>query len=469
MFPSAPAFDPTASRVSDPPESNQPSAIGAAPSRKENSAWWVTPISTVYVIGLLTVVVHTAAVLFWMRRLRKAGKKLSAEQEYVRVVAARAAAEMNVRRQVEILLSEQLTVPVVCGWFRPAILLPSDAATWSSSHLRSVFLHEMAHLKRRDELTTTFARLSVAWQWFNPLAWMVLKRCNSERERACDDLVLAAGVPATDYADHLVLAAKSAATRWLLPAGVAMDRTSDIEARLSDILDSTRNRKRMTLGSTLLLGLAVVLLITPLASLTARQQGFENVSVALAEEVAIRNTLKEFYLALNRGDDFISVRTRFLSEGYFDSAELTLENREPHEWDDIRKQMTLALHQRQIPFRPAASAAIVGMSADGEKRLVTLVLNVANQDSASQSTWFLRNLEHTIEMVQEGGAWRISRFSGGVTLLQMDTHRADGPTFLLWVEDRNPQTTPLGAFAFPIAPSPSRRLDKTTLTIGLET
>ncbi|MCX6834494.1 MAG: M56 family metallopeptidase, partial [candidate division Zixibacteria bacterium] len=237
MFPSAPAFDPTASRISDPPESNQPSAISAAPSRKENSAWWVTPVSTAYVFGLLIVITHTAAVLFWTRRLRRAAKKLSAEQKYVRVDAARAAAEMNVRRQVEILFSEKLTVPVVCGWFRPAILLPSDATTWSSSHLRSVFLHEMAHLKRRDELTTTFARLSIAWQWFNPLVWLVLERCNSERERACDDLVLTAGVPATDYADHLVVSARSAATRWLRPAGVAMDRTSDIEARLSDILD----------------------------------------------------------------------------------------------------------------------------------------------------------------------------------------------------------------------------------------
>ena len=48
-------------------------------------------------------------------------------------------------------------------------------------------------MKRRDCLTHVIAQLACALYWFNPLAWIAARHVRTERERACDDLVLACG------------------------------------------------------------------------------------------------------------------------------------------------------------------------------------------------------------------------------------------------------------------------------------
>jgi len=105
-------------------------------------------------------------------------------------------------RNVRFLRGAAGTMPMAWGIVNPAVLMPADADEWPVERLRIVLLHELAHVSRRDCLTHLLAQAACAVYWFHPLAWMAARRARNERERACDDLVLAAGTRGSDYAEE---------------------------------------------------------------------------------------------------------------------------------------------------------------------------------------------------------------------------------------------------------------------------
>lgn len=139
--------------------------------------------------------------------------------------------------------------PMVSGFWRPCIVVPRHAASWPDDRRHVVLLHELAHIKRRDCLTQLVAQIVCGVYWFNPLVWIAARELRRERERACDDFVLAAGTRGSEYADHLLEIAQAATPSRLTPlmaTGAAMARRSQLEGRLMAILDPAIRRSSTT-------------------------------------------------------------------------------------------------------------------------------------------------------------------------------------------------------------------------------
>jgi uncharacterized protein (TIGR03435 family) len=117
--------------------------------------------------------------------------------------------------------------------------MPAGASSWPSERLRAVLLHELAHVRRHDCLTQLLARVTCSMYWFHPVVWLAARRLRVERERACDDIVLASGVRGSDYAGHLVDIARAAVSprSRFAAGGVAMAHRRRLEERLSFILN----------------------------------------------------------------------------------------------------------------------------------------------------------------------------------------------------------------------------------------
>ncbi|MHC4399204.1 MAG: carboxypeptidase regulatory-like domain-containing protein [Planctomycetota bacterium] len=180
------------------------------------------------------------------------------------------AAGMGVRRRVWLLLSHRRSMPMHWGILRPRILLAASAKGWSAERVRLVLLHELAHVKRGDCLAQFVTQLVCALYWFNPLVWVARRRVQLESEAACDDLTVRSGFRPSDYAQHLLEIASGLEVDALpAQAALAMAQPSRLEGRLVAILDSKRNRRRLTRPGVVaaLVGLAAV--VVPLAMLSA--------------------------------------------------------------------------------------------------------------------------------------------------------------------------------------------------------
>ncbi len=153
-----------------------------------------------------------------------------------------------------------LSSPCLDGLRRPAILLPEDA----EQNLRETFIHELAHLSRRDGLWNLLRRSATALLWVQPLVWLLSRRIEETAEEVCDDYVVEFGADRTRYAGHLLELAERTLPP-LAPSGVGMiSLRSLLGRRITRILDSSRTLStragRRAIAATLLAGLAGTLL-----------------------------------------------------------------------------------------------------------------------------------------------------------------------------------------------------------------
>jgi beta-lactamase regulating signal transducer with metallopeptidase domain len=163
-------------------------------------AWWAW-LGIAWLAGSLAFLVPLAAGVIAAARIARRARRCAdpAWSDMTDLVHA-AAAEMGLARPPALLLGAAGSMPMTLGLFRPAVLLPEDAAAWPAQRRRVVLIHELAHVRRRDCLTQLIGRVACAVHWFNPLAWLAVHRLRAEQEQACDDLVLAAGARPSDYA-----------------------------------------------------------------------------------------------------------------------------------------------------------------------------------------------------------------------------------------------------------------------------
>lgn len=203
-------------------------------------AHWILFGWLAWLAGALGGLTRVAAGFWERRKFSRRARPLEAPEW--RDLLREAGEVLRWRRPVTLLHTEEAVMPMTWGWWRPVVLLPAAAASWTMARRRVVLLHELAHIKRRDYPTQFVAQLVCAAYWFNPLVWLAARQMRLEREGACDDLVLAGGCQANDYAHHLV---EIAASFRSLPemAAMAMARSSPLEGRIAAIVDASRNRR----------------------------------------------------------------------------------------------------------------------------------------------------------------------------------------------------------------------------------
>ncbi len=237
----APQLDPNSPTTSNSPNTNAWST----------RLWQVLPLVwSVGAIGLLLRLAGSA----W--QLRRSESHCSDGSELFRSELRQALATIGLKRSVRLLLDPNQSIPIVWGLLRPRLRLPAEAVHWPKEQLQSVLLHELAHLRRHDLVELVITQLACALHWYNPLVWLAAWRLHVERERACDDLVLASGVKPSAYAEHLLqVTTKLATSSWTQVCGLAMARKSSLEGRLLAVLSRNLNRRSATLA---LLSIAMI-------------------------------------------------------------------------------------------------------------------------------------------------------------------------------------------------------------------
>lgn len=230
---------------------------------------WARWLTALWVVGLAVALARLAAGLVGLRRVASRARAVFDARLLDMLRAAKT--ELRVTRPVTLLFDD---APVgTWGLWRPRIVVPVDAVTWSDERVWAVLAHELAHVQRFDWPVQIVAEGLCAALWFNPLAWIVARRLREEGERACDDVVLGTGLVDRDYATHLFDIAR-AARGPVLSAAMPMARPSSLEGRIAAMLNPTVDRRVPSLVFRVM-AVALLLLTASVAAVrvTAQQAG----------------------------------------------------------------------------------------------------------------------------------------------------------------------------------------------------
>jgi beta-lactamase regulating signal transducer with metallopeptidase domain/ankyrin repeat protein len=210
----------------------------------------------VWLLGTPLTFLYMAAGLWGAERLRRRSQPVC--DDALSTLCNRLAEAIGVSRHVAVGTCDRVAAPLVLGIARPLIVLPSALVTgWSPELLELALLHELAHVRRWDNLVNLLQRVVESALFFHPAVWVLSGWVRREREHCCDRIVVRHTGRALDYAGALFLLAGATAAPVAQTSGMARNHLVDRIRRILNPEDRTMKLSRAALG------LAAGLLLLP--------------------------------------------------------------------------------------------------------------------------------------------------------------------------------------------------------------
>ena len=209
---------------------------------------------------------------------------------HLQQIVLEAARLVGVTNEVRLLASPLVQSPMLVGFFRPTILLPSEHLP--DSDARFILAHELTHFRRGDLWKKFLMNMIQCIHWFNPVVYLLSRDFAYWLETSCDEEV----VSSLDYAQRkeygYLLINYAPATRHVGPR-LYVSFTScryKLKRRISIMMNSNK-KSRSLLGLLLALALVVGCLATS----------------ALAANISDNGTTDDFALSFVTGQN-ISIK-----------------------------------------------------------------------------------------------------------------------------------------------------------------
>lgn len=147
---------------------------------------------------------------------------------------------IGLTREIRIMESDKISIPLTFGWLRPVILVPSSVRTIDNDTCHAILIHELAHIYRNDFFWLILWRFVEAVYWCHPLMWIVRLMDQPLREQTCDDVCIHVLKNKELYRQSILQIAANC-VRPATSLGLAMAQAGKLRQRLIHIATSEGN------------------------------------------------------------------------------------------------------------------------------------------------------------------------------------------------------------------------------------
>ncbi|MBI6875305.1 M56 and phosphodiester glycosidase domain-containing protein [Clostridium aciditolerans] len=214
-------------------------------------------LSGVFIFTLYTIFINLKIIV-------KNKQWILADNDIVDQKLSECKAALNIKKDIPAFFTNNVSTPSLFGIFRPVLLIPKDTYhKISDDELKHIFLHELCHFKRKDNLINWVVVILKILHWFNPIIWYGFYKMREDCEIACDTMAMSymSEKEKSEYGYTLVhlLEITSKQNHLLGTMGILSDK-SGIKRRIIMISKNKRYVKFSLLGIAILLSLSCILL-----------------------------------------------------------------------------------------------------------------------------------------------------------------------------------------------------------------
>jgi uncharacterized protein (TIGR03435 family) len=195
------------------------------------------------------------------------------------------------RRRVSLVSSDSPLEPGLFGILRPVLLWPRRISErLNDAQIDAILAHEVGHVRRHDNLSAALHKVVESVFWFHPLVWWIGGRLIEERERACDELVVALGGEPQVYAESILRTCEF----FVASPVVAGVTSSNLRQRIEEIMTGrhivalTRWRKTVLATAATVVVAGPVLVGAIAAPRLRAQSPRDDIAAALKAEIDSR-------------------------------------------------------------------------------------------------------------------------------------------------------------------------------------
>ncbi len=192
-----------------------------------------------WLTGALVFALRLLGGLWYVRRLRTDCRVLENEWS---ALLKNLASRMKIGLPVALAESVRVNAPVVVGYLKPVVLIPVGMLSgMSTEQVETIFVHELAHIRRHDYLVNIVQSVVETIFFFNPFTWMLSAVIRREREFCCDDEVLRCHANSMAYARALASIEAARLERPVLALSLAQNKNQLLNRIKRMMEKSTKN------------------------------------------------------------------------------------------------------------------------------------------------------------------------------------------------------------------------------------
>ena len=182
---------------------------------------------------------------------------------------------LGLRKQIRLLESGIIKVPVVMGMLKPVILLPLGLlAHLPADEIEAILLHELAHIQRRDYFVNLLQSIAETIFFFNPAVMWLSSMIREERENCCDDIAISVTNNRTQFINALIAFQEYNLAGTAYGVGFPGEKNHLLN-RVKRIISERNKTLNATEKSLLTFGMAVLIMFSFVAAKKAPRTDFK--------------------------------------------------------------------------------------------------------------------------------------------------------------------------------------------------